>query len=152
MPSDNNQLHIALIGCSAAHKKNCMQEFQKLDLSTGQPKVLSVLSQKEGYLQKDLAVRCHVEPATITSILTNMAAKDMIYKKQESVSGGKRAYSIYLTEKGRDLAKQVNKIVESVEAISYQGFDDSEKHLLIHLLNRIQANLEKNTHLGGSDL
>ncbi len=143
MSSSNPRLHTALIGCSAAHKKCSMREFQKLDLTTGQPKVLSILSQKEGYLQKDLAVRCHVEPATMTSILNNMLDKKLIYKKKESVSGGKRAYSIYLTEKGHEMAQKVNQIVDDIEVISYQSFREDEKQLLIHLLNRIQTNLEE---------
>lgn len=142
MSYDNTKLHSALIGCSASHKKCSMHEFQKLDLTTGQPKVLAILSQKEGYLQKDLAVRCHVEPATMTSILNNMSAKGLIYKKQESVSGGKRAYSIFLTDKGHAMAHKVNQIVDNIEVISFQNFDDNEKQLLIQLLNRVQANLE----------
>lgn len=137
------RLHTALIGGSAAHKKYSMQEFQKLNLTTGQPKVLSILFQNEGYLQKELALRCHVEPATITSILGNMKDKGLIYKKPEFVSGGKRAYAIYLTEEGRNLAGKVNKIVDDVESISFLGFQEYEKQLLIDLLNRIQFNLEK---------
>lgn len=143
MPENSDRLHRVLISCAAAHKKCSMQEFQKLNLSTGQPKVLAILSQKEGYLQKELASRCHVEPATMTSILNNMSEKGLIYRQQESVSGGKRAYSIYLTEKGRALAKEVNQIVEDVEVICFRNFSDNEKQLLISLLNRVQTNLEK---------
>ncbi len=144
MSVNNNRFHTALIGCSAAHKKCSMQEFQKLDLTTGQPKVLAILSHKEGCLQKDLAAQSHVEPATMTSILNNMSEKGLIYKQKELVSGGKRAYSIYLTEKGHEMALKVNQIVDEMEVISFQGFDDNEKQLLIRLLNRVQSNLEKN--------
>ncbi len=142
MSSMSTRLHTALIGCSAAHKKCSMHEFQKLGISTGQPKVLSILSQQEGFLQKDLAVRCHVEPATMTSILNNMSENGLIYRKRESVSGGKRAFSIYLTEKGHDMARKVNQIVDDIELISFQNFSEEEKQLLIQLLNRIQSNLE----------
>jgi DNA-binding MarR family transcriptional regulator len=144
MSVENRRLHTALISGSAAHKKCSMQQFQKLDLTTGQPKVLSILSQKEGYLQKDLAVRCHVEPATMTCILSNMISKGLIYKKTESVSGGKRAYAIYLTEDGHNMSRKVNEIIDDVEIISFQGFAENEKQLLIDLLNRIQSNLERN--------
>lgn len=140
--SANNKLHIALIGASSAHKKRSMHEFQKLDLSTGQPKVLSVLHKKEGYLQKELAARCHVEPATMTSILNNMSDKDLIYRKQVSVSGGKRAYSIFLTEKGHKMALKVNEIVDQVEDISYHGFSEEEQELFISFLKRVETNLE----------
>jgi DNA-binding MarR family transcriptional regulator len=142
MSGESKRLHTALIGSYKTHKKHSFAEFQKLNLTTGQPKVLSILYQNEGYLQKDLAKRCHVEPATMTSILGNMDKKGLIYKKVEYVSGNKRAYSIHLTEKGRDLARQVNIIVDNMEKISFQGFRDDEKELLISLLNRVQSNIE----------
>lgn len=142
MSVHNTRLHTALIGSSSAHKKCSFQEFQQLNLTTGQPKVLSILYQNEGYLQKDLAERCHVEPATMTSLLSNMLKKELIYKKSEYVSGGKRAYAIYLTDYGRDMAVKVNKIIDDKEQLSFQGFNDDDKQLLIDLLNRIQSNLE----------
>lgn len=143
MSIERDRLHIALISCSAAHKKCSMQHFQDLDLSIGQPKVLAMLSLNEGCLQKDLAVFCHVEPATMTSVLNKMLEKGLIYKEPVSVSGGKKAYSIYLTDKGQALAYQVNQIVDDIEIIGYQGFDDSDKKLLVSLLNRVKDNLEQ---------
>lgn len=142
MNNINKRLHVALISSYLAHKKCSFQEFQKLDLTTGQPKVLTILYQKEGYLQKDLAMRAHVEPATMTSLLRNMEKKGLIYKEATYVSGGKRANAIYLTEKGREMAIKVNKIVDDMEELSYQGFSDIEKQLLITLLDRIQSNLQ----------
>jgi DNA-binding MarR family transcriptional regulator len=142
MLNENKRFHTALISSYSIHKKCSFNEFQKLNLTTGQPKILSILYQQEGYLQKDLAKRCHVEPATMTSLLANMDKKGLIYKKTEYVSGNKRAYAIYLTEKGRDLAIQINRIVDDMEKICFQGFNDDEKKLLITLLNRVQSNLE----------
>lgn len=136
------RLHVALIQCYTAHKKCSFQEFQKLNLTTGQPKVLYILHQKEGYLQKDLAKRAHVEPATMTSILDNMMKKGLIYKEPTLVSGGKRANAIFLTEKGRDMSIMVNKIVDDIEKLSFQGFSDDEKQLLVSLMERVQSNLQ----------
>lgn len=138
----SNRLHVALINSYTAHKKNSFQEFQKLNLSTGHPKVLTVLYQNEGYLQKDLAKRCHVEPATMTSLLNNMERKELIYREAAYVSGGKRANAIYLTDKGRDLAIKVIKIVDDMEEICFKDFSDKEKRTLMDLLKRIEANLE----------
>ena len=113
-----------------------------MNLTTGQPKVLYILHQKEGYLQKDLAKRAHVEPATMTSILDNMMKKGLIYKEPTLVSGGKRANAIFLTEKGRDMSIKVNKIVDDIEKLSFQGFSDDEKQLLVNLMERVQSNLQ----------
>lgn len=142
--NDINRLHTALIGGYSAHKKYSFHKFQKLNLSTGQPKVLSILFQKEGCLQKDLARRCHVEPATMTSILSNMEKKGLIYKEAVYVSGGKRANAIYMTQNGRDMAIKINTIIDEVEEICFQNFDDKEKKLIVDLLLRVQLNLENN--------
>ncbi len=141
------KLHKALIFSSAAHRKVCRSEFQKLNLSEGQPKVLEALSEKEGYLQKDLAARCHVEPATMTIILTNMEKRGYIRRETAHVSGGKRAFAVYLTDAGREAAALVENIVCDVEKIGLAGFSEDEKaqfmDYLIRLGNNLSANLNK---------
>ena len=143
MEEIHTRLHTALIAASLAHKKRCRQEFQRLNLSDGQPKILSILNQKEGYLQKELALRCHIEQATLTTILANMTNKGLIYKDVRHVSGGKRAFAVFLTDKGRLLANQVTTIVDDMEQLSFQGFTDEEKNLLISLLSRLEINLNE---------
>ena len=135
------QLIVSLLSASAAHQKSCWSGFRELDLSPGQPKVLSNLRVQEGYLQKELAALCHVEPATMVVLLSNMEKRGMIRKEVDHVSGGKRAYRIYLTEVGRRLAEQVNCVVEEVEEKGFTGFSEEEKDQLICLLGRLAENL-----------
>lgn len=135
------QLIVALIQASSSHQKSCWAEFRTLDLSPGQPKVLSRLRYQEGYLQKDLAALCRVEPATMVVLLNNMEKKGMIRKEVDHVSGGKRAFRIYLTEEGRALAEKVDRVVEEVEVKAYEGFSQEEKEQLISLLGRLTDNL-----------
>ncbi len=135
------QLIVSLISASSAHQKSCWGGFRELDLSPGQPKVLSRLRYQEGYLQKDLAALCRVEPATMVVLLSNMEKRGMIRKEVDHVSGGKRAYRIYLTEEGRRLAEQVDRVVEEIEQKSFAGFTEEEKDQLITLLGRMTENL-----------
>lgn len=135
------RLHAALIEASAAHEKNSWAEFRKLNLSPGQPKVLSSLRYKEGYLQKELAEFCHVEPATMAVLLANMEKKGLIRKEITHVSGGKRAYRIYLTELGRQMAEKVNDVVNEVEERGCRDFTEEEKERLTVLLKRVAKNL-----------
>lgn len=139
--SETKKLHKALIFSSAAHRKVCRTEFQKLNLSEGQPKVLEALSEKEGYLQKDLAARCHVEPATMTIILTNMEKRGYIRRETAHVSGGKRAFAVYLTDAGREAAALVENIVCDVEKIGLEGFSEEEKTQFMDYLKRLGDNL-----------
>ncbi len=136
------ELLVSLLKASQAHEKSCWAEFQKLDLSPGQPKVLSRLRYQEGDLQKELAAFCRVEPATMAVLLANMEKKGLIRKEITHVSGGKRAYRVYLTELGRKLAEKVDAMVDEVEEKGYQGFTEDEKKELIALLGRLAENLK----------
>lgn len=135
------QLIVALINASSTHQKSCWTEFRKLDLSPGQPKVLSRLRYQEGYLQKELAALCHVEPATMVVLLSNMERRGMIRKEVDHVSGGKRAFRIYLTDEGRKLAEQVDRIVEEIEEKCFEGFSEEEKEQFVSLLERMTDNI-----------
>ena len=74
-------------------------------------------------------------------LLSNMEKRGMIRKEVDHVSGGKRAYRIYLTEEGRRLAEQVDRVVEEIEQKSFAGFTEEEKDQLITLLGRMTENL-----------
>ena len=135
------QLIVSLLSASAAHQKSCWTGFRDLDLSPGQPKVLSRLRYQEGYLQKELAALCYVEPATMVVLLANMEKRGLIRKEVDHVSGGKRAFRIFLTEEGRRLAEKVDCIVEEMEEKGFTGFSEEEKDQLISLLGRLTDNL-----------
>lgn len=133
-------LHVALIASSSLHRKRSRDAFQSVGLTDGQPKVLAHLLTEEGLLQRELAARCMVEPATMTVLLRKMVADGLIWKDSVRVQG-KRAYRIYLTDRGRDLGQKALALVFELEKESYQGFTEEEKDTLIALLDRVSANL-----------
>ncbi|MCR5521065.1 MAG: MarR family transcriptional regulator [Lachnospiraceae bacterium] len=140
MASEKKNFLPQLIDLSKAHKKYCMSRFSKLGLTTGQPKVLTVLSAREGYLQKELAARCAVEPATMTSLLNNMERKDLIRRETVYVSGGKRAFAIHLTDHGKEVATEVAKIAADAEKRSFEGIEDKKEDFLT-LMGKMIKNL-----------
>lgn len=135
------RLHELLIRTSSMHRKKSRQYFQELELTDGQPKVLSILSKMEGCVQKELAEACRVEPATMTSLLKNMEQTNLIVKEKKQISG-KRAYGIYLTDEGRALADKVEDIVVKMEQVSFAGFTPEEREQFLELFTRIYQNLE----------
>ncbi|MBR5712434.1 MAG: winged helix-turn-helix transcriptional regulator [Lachnospiraceae bacterium] len=142
MSGDKKQFFHEMISLYYAHRAYNTRYYASLGLSPGQPKVLHVLYDEEGYLQKDLAARCRVEPATMTSLLSKMEKQDMIKKETVYVSGGKRAYAIFLTDHGRRLAKQVSDKAEQSDELALDGLSDEETESLISLMRRARTNLE----------
>ena len=136
------QFHKLLICASSLHCERRRRQFCELNLSDGQPKVLANLLIMEGCIQKELAQRCRVKSATMTSLLQKMERDGLIFKKKEFVSGGKRAYKIFLTEKGREMAEKANRIVERIEEECFFGFSEEEKKKFIELFSRVTKNLD----------
>lgn len=136
------KIFLSLMSAYSAHSKKSNSYFQTLDLTTGQPKVLYVLYGQQGLLQKDLAKICKVEPPSMTVLLRNMEKKDLVRREKVLVSGGKRAFRVYLTEKGRKLSEKVICHVEKLEEICFQGFTEKERVLLLDMLDRITENLQ----------
>jgi DNA-binding MarR family transcriptional regulator len=137
------RLHTALIEASGMHSKRSRQEFQKMDLSYGQPKVLEYLLSNENCPQNEIAEQCMVEPATMTVLLRNMVNRGLITKKAIRVSCGKRAYGVSLTDLGREKALQSLEIIHELEETSYKGFSEEEKDNIITLLQRLTCNLSE---------
>lgn len=133
---------LLLLEMSQTHASRSREGFQKLDLSEGQPKVLYILEKQDGHTQKELAEMCRIRPSTLTVMLDKMEKKNFIYKERTTVSGGKRAYQIYLTEEGREMAVKVKSLTDKLDSDSLRGFSDKEKEMLYDFMERIIENLE----------
>lgn len=139
----HNKIFLALLETSSAHAELSRNEFYKLTLTDGQPKILYILRRQDGYVQKELAKICGIRPSTLTVLLSKMEKSNLIRKEREIVSGGKRAYKVYLTNEGKDMADKVEDIVEKMEERSFKGFSPDEKNQLLKMLGRVSDNLKK---------
>lgn len=138
----HDKIFLALLETSSAHSELSRSEFSKLMLTDGQPKILYILRRQDGYVQKELAEICGIKPSTLTVLLSKMEKINLIKKEKDIVSGGKRAFKIYLTDKGKDIANKVENIVEKMEERSFKGFSPDEKKQLLEMLGKISDNLK----------
>ena len=105
----NNELHFLLLKAFNHSNNLIIQQVYDLDLLPGQPKILEYLLEHDGTIAKNIS-RDHVlDKSTITSLLTRMEKQNLIVRKNQI--NDKRAYSIYLTEKGKESAQKVKQIL-----------------------------------------
>ncbi len=124
-----------------AHWKRSKKGFQELGLTDGQPKVLFVLRENEGCVQKDLAEMCDIKPSSMTLLLDGLEQKGLIERVKTIVSSGKRAFRVFLTKKGREVADKVYDLMETIEEECFEGLSHEERQQLFHLLRRVRENL-----------
>ncbi|QCX34711.1 MarR family transcriptional regulator [Caloramator sp. E03] len=128
-------LHISLMKLIKAHRQRATEEFGKIGLTKGQPKILDYLSKNNGCIQRELAENCHIEPATVTSLLSNMEKANLIYRIANSKD--RRVYNVFLTEKGMEVQKQVERIFYLIDEECFYGFSEEERKEAIDILNRL---------------
>lgn len=132
-------LHYLLMANHLLFQKSLLAEIKDINLTPGQPKILDYLLFHDCAVQKEIAEACHIEPATITSVLLGMENKGLIVRK--NINGNRRSLYVCLTNKGKLLAKQVELEFGIIEKKALLGFGDEEKEMLTAFLTRINKNL-----------
>lgn len=100
-------------------RQNYLQAFrdQEADITTEQWVLLDRLAEGDGISQTDLANDSFKNAPTVSRIITLLAKKQLILKKQSSAD--RRQSLIFLSEKGRALH---DKVLPSVLALRTQGW------------------------------
>ena len=135
-----DKLFMALLGASAAHGEASRQIFKDYGLTESQPKILYILDFNEGIIQKDFAQLCSIKPSTMTVQLTRLEKEGLIRREICYVSGGKKAYKIYLTQRGKEIADSLIERIDKLEEICFRGFTEDERNQLLSLLERVETN------------
>jgi DNA-binding MarR family transcriptional regulator len=130
-----------LMKLSKTHRLRVKNEFSKVGLSEGQPKILDFLSENDGCIQRELAINCRIEPATVTSLLDNMEKSGLIKRMQNP--GDRRVLNVFLTDKGKMAQREVERIFNAVDIECFKGFTEDEKVQTLQVLNRIYSNIAR---------
>lgn len=132
-------LHMTLIRLNKIHRKRSHEEFSKVGLSPGQPKILDFLLENDGCIQRELSQSCNIEPATVTSILANMEKAELIYRMQNPKD--RRVFNVFITDKGKEAQMEVEKIFKLIDEECFEGFSENDRLQTIDILNRLYENL-----------
>ena len=133
-------LHYLLMKSHSIMHRRVFEQAQKIGLTLGQPKILDYLREHEGENQKTIAEYCEIEPATLGSILLRMENKGYIERRQKN--GNRRSLYVYLTDKGKQKAEEMNRIFIDADSKAELNLTDAEVKELKRMLLKICTNLE----------
>lgn len=137
--------HYLLLLNHSIYQKKMYEAIENLKLSIGQPKVFDFLKDHDGCIQKEIAVGCQIEPASVTSILLTMEKRGFIERR--SINDNRRSHYVFLTEEGKRIATLVREAMLKVEEQVLENFTIEEKELLIKLLKKANYNLLGDTFI-----
>ncbi len=110
-------------------------------LHPGQEGVLKALAVQDGMTMSELAAELGVQPPTVTKMVTRLAAYGFVMRQTSPDDG--RLSRVYLTEPGRALIGDVDKVCKRLEKEALAGFDEKDRKRLRKYLRRMEKNLLK---------
>lgn len=132
--------NLLLLKTFHAQKNRIRPLMAEIGLSPGQPKVLAFLDVHSEVSQKDLAIACDIEPATISKLLDSLEQKSLIVRSNRP--GDRRVIAVRLSESGEQLVReQILPRYAEVNGASLAGFSDEEKQRFEAYLRRMHKNL-----------
>ncbi len=119
-------------------------KLKDLSIRSGQHDFLYVISNNEGISQKELSEHLYIGKSTTAKAVKNLLTNG--YIKKEKDENDKRYDRLYLTEKGKEVAPQIQKIFSEIIDIVIKNLSSEEAEQTMILLKKILSNVyeEKN--------
>lgn len=131
-------LHYLLMSDHLMIQKALVSSVKDTGLTPGQPKILDYLLHHDGAIQKEIAMFCHIEPASLTTILNGMEKKAI---SSENLLKTIVARFTYISPNRREYADRLNLEFAKIESKALKGFSETSKQQLYDLLGRIYQNM-----------
>lgn len=137
----NGDLQRLMAQVARSQRRRSHTFFSQEGITHGQPRILDYLGENDGCIQRDLAEHCHLEPATVTSVVFNMEKAGLIERRANPAD--RRVLCVWLTDKGKDTRKTIGQINERLEKECFEGFREDETEQMRDFLTRILENIRK---------
>ena len=139
---DHHSYHYLIMSVHMMFQKELFNALKDTGLSMGQPKIIDYLNDHDGVSQKDLAFGCHIEPASLTSLLNRMEKQKLIERRM--LHGNRRSLYVFLTEKGWEMSSIISRTFDRLEQNIFENIPDSDRDHLMKILEKIyETMLEK---------
>lgn len=111
-----------------------LKELCHLGLGYGQFNFLMELYKEDGVRQEDLSLNLKIDKGTTARAIKKLKIEGFITKVPDEKD--KRAYRIFLTEKGMDHKKDIYKVAKSWEKNLTKNLTIEEKEIILNLLKK----------------
>lgn len=115
----------------------------------GQDQIMMALSVESGQTPGQLAARLGVRPPTITKTINRLQTQGFL-EKRASDSDARQAH-IFLTERGAEAIRSIEKSVRKTEKQAMRGLDKKDVKAFAKMLSRIEANLSQSLGVVADD-
>jgi DNA-binding MarR family transcriptional regulator len=129
-----------LLQLGRVYRTRLQAELKRIGLYSGQDLLLLQIMDYDGQTQSELADRLNIQAATLTRMVDRMIKAGLVRRTIDPMD--KRITRIYLTKKGSQLRKPLERIWSQVENSCFESLSLEEHILLRRLLMQIHQTLD----------
>lgn len=111
-----------------------LKELSHLGLGYGQFNFLMELYKKDGVRQEDLSINLKIDKGTTARAVKKLELEEYIIRVHDEKD--KRAYRIFLTEKGMEHKNNIYKVAKTWEENLTKNLTIEEKEIMLRLLKK----------------
>jgi DNA-binding MarR family transcriptional regulator len=137
----HNQLHTLITQLTNYYRNANEKLLNEVGIPPGQAQILSFLWFRDGVSQAELVRDSKVSAPTVNLLVTKLENGKFIRCKQ--CKNDQRIKLVYLTQKGKNIRDKTISQWNKLESHVLEDFSDTEKVLVLMLLEKIRNNLKK---------
>lgn len=141
MHIDNNIKLISMVKSKV--NEFLLNELKKIGVENIAPShgdIFYSLFDSKKLTKTELAEKIKRDRSTVTTLVNKL--KKLGYLAEKVNSDDRRYIFIYLTEKGKELESEFNRISKKLYQIEYQGISKEEREVFLNVLNKINNNFK----------
>jgi DNA-binding MarR family transcriptional regulator len=115
------------------------KNLDRYDLTSSQYLTLLIIQQNEGINQETISHELFLDKATIARSVIKCVKQG--YIKRDVDPNDKRAYILFLTQKGQKVIPSIRKVLDQTSDIFLVGFSKQEKQQALELLKKMYQNI-----------
>ncbi len=117
------------------------KKFEEFNLSMGSYPYLLVLNMNEGISQNEISRELNVDKAMSSRTIKKLI--ELEYIRKEENTDDVRAYKLYITDKGKSIIPEINKIIDAWFNILVRDSEEKEADISIKFLKKALNNAVK---------
>jgi DNA-binding MarR family transcriptional regulator len=106
----------------------------------GQYRLLRLIMENDGIIQRDLAEEMDMRPSSLTEILVRLEQMGLI--RREPDEKDQRVVHVRLTDAGRTMAEEASGAAEGLMGEMFKGMTEEDISEMLRLTKKLEANLD----------
>lgn len=122
------------------HRSRHREMTVKDGIHRGQRKLLLLISENDGIIQRDLAEMLDMRPSSLTEKLSILEKNSLIRREQDEKD--RRVMHVYLSEGGKGLLEDIKNANSKLPDSVFNCLTTEEKDKMLEIINKVNNNLE----------